>query len=82
MDFIYQVSTAINMAAAPGLQNTWTKSSNTVQGAIGLGDTYIGFQTHELGKLKFGEMYMPVQNLDGPAESLRGAARQLHRDHG
>jgi predicted porin len=61
VDFIYQVSTAINMSAAPGLQNTWTKSSNTVQGAIGLGDTYIGFQGHDWGKLKFGELYMPYK---------------------
>ena len=60
-DFIYQVSTSLNMVAAPGLQNTWTKSSNTVQGAIGLGDTYIGFQAHEWGKLKFGTMYMPYK---------------------
>ena len=58
IDFIYQVSTSIDMAAAPGLQDTWTKSSNTVQGAIGLGDTFIGLQNHSLGRLKFGEMYM------------------------
>ena len=32
VDFIYQVSTAIDMAAAPGLNDTWTKSSNTVHG--------------------------------------------------
>jgi predicted porin len=55
------VSTSLNMAAAPGLQDTWTKSSNTVQGAIGLGDTYVGFQNHEWGKLKFGELYMPYK---------------------
>jgi predicted porin len=61
VDFIYQVSTAINMSAAPGLQDTWTKSSNTVQGAIGLGDTYMGFQGHSWGKIKFGEMYMPYK---------------------
>ena len=61
VDFIYQVSTAINMVAAPGLQDTWTKSSNTVQGAIGLGDTYLGFQGHNWGKVKFGEMYMPYK---------------------
>ena len=61
VDFIYQVSTAINMAAAPGLQNTWTKSSNTVQGAIGLGDTWLGFQSKSWGKLKFGEMYLPYK---------------------
>src|SRR5579863_5390377 len=61
VDFIYQVATAINVTAAPGLQDTWTKSSNTVQGAIGLGDTYLGFQGHSWGKLKFGEMFMPYK---------------------
>jgi predicted porin len=60
-DFIYQVSTSLDMAAAPGLNNTWTKSSNTVQGAIGLGDTFIGLRTHTLGTLKFGEMYTPYK---------------------
>jgi len=61
VDFIYQVSTSLNMAAAPGLNDTWTKSSNTVTGAIGLGDTYMGFQGHDWGKVKFGEMYMPYK---------------------
>jgi len=61
VDFIYQVSTSINMAAAPGLQDTWTKSSNTVQGAIGLGDTFVGFQDKSWGRIKFGEMYMPYK---------------------
>jgi predicted porin len=60
-DFIYQVSTAFSLSAAPGLQNTWTKSSNTVQGAIGLGDTFVGFQEHSLGKIKFGEMFLPYK---------------------
>ncbi len=61
VDFIYQVSTAIDMSAAPGLRNTWTKSSNTVQGAIGLGDTFVGFQSHGWGRVRFGEMYMPYK---------------------
>src|SRR5579863_8149210 len=61
IDFIYQVSTALNLAAAPGLNNTWTKSSNVVTGAIGLGDTYIGFKTKKWGTLKFGEMYAPYK---------------------
>jgi len=61
ISFIYQVSTAIDMVAAPGLQNSWTKSSNVVQGAIGLGDTFVGFQSHSWGKLRFGEMYMPYK---------------------
>ena len=61
ISFIYQVSTAIDMVAAPGLQNSWTKSSNVVQGAIGLGDTFVGFQSHSWGKVRFGEMYMPYK---------------------
>jgi predicted porin len=61
VDFIYQVSTALNMAAAPGLQDTWTKSSNTVEGAIGLGDTWIGLRGHEWGQFRFGEMYTPYK---------------------
>jgi predicted porin len=61
VNFIYQVSSAINMTAAPGLQNTWTKSSNTVQGALGLGDTFIGFSNHEWGRVRIGEMFMPYK---------------------
>ncbi len=61
VDLIYQVSTALDMVAAPGLRNSWTKSSNTVQGAIGLGDTFIGLQEHGWGKVRFGEMYMPYK---------------------
>src|SRR6185437_633496 len=61
VDFIYQVSTAFDLVAAPGLQNTWTKQSNTVQGAIGLGDTYLGFQNKDWGRIRFGELYMPYK---------------------
>jgi predicted porin len=61
VDFVYQVSASIDMAAAPGLANTWTKSSNTVQGAIGLGDTFIGLRSKSWGQLRFGEMYTPYK---------------------
>src|SRR5579864_2104909 len=61
VDFIYQVSTSIDMAAAPGLNNTWTKSSNTVQGAIGLGDTFLGLRNKQWGQIRFGEMYTPYK---------------------
>jgi hypothetical protein len=65
-DFIYQVSTAINLAASPGLLSSYTQQSNRVEGAIGLGDTYIGFKGHgdtNWGTLKFGEMYMPYKTV-------------------
>jgi predicted porin len=61
VDFVYQVSASIDMAAAPGLNNTWTKSSNTVQGALGLGDTFIGLRSKSLGQVRFGEMYSPYK---------------------
>jgi predicted porin len=61
VDFFYQVSASIDMAAAPGLNNTWTKSSNTVQGAIGLGDTFIGLRSKGWGQFRFGEMYTPYK---------------------
>jgi predicted porin len=61
VDFIYQVSASVDMAAAPGLNNTWTKSSNTVQGAIGLGDTFIGLRGKSWGQFRFGEMYTPYK---------------------
>lgn len=76
MDFIYQISTSLDMVAAPGLRNTWTKSSNTVQGAIGLGDTYVGFQKKGWGRLRFGEMLGPYavssQRLNPFGSSLGG----------
>jgi predicted porin len=61
VDFLYQVSASIDMAAAPGLQNTWTKSSNVVQGALGLGDTYVGLRGKEWGTFKFGTMFTPFK---------------------
>ncbi len=61
VNFIYQVSTGFSVNSAPGLQNTWTKSSNTVQGAIGLGDTFIGFQNKEWGRLRFGSLFTPYK---------------------
>ena len=82
VDFIYQVSTSINMAAAPGLQDTWTKSSNTVQGAIGLGDTFLGFKDHTWGTVKFGEMYMPYKTSTDRLNPFGYGPRQLRRDHG
>jgi predicted porin len=72
VDFVYQVSTSLDMAAAPGLNNTWTKSSNTVQGALGLGDTFIGLRTRELGTLKFGEMYTPYKTSTDRLNAFSG----------
>jgi predicted porin len=72
IDFVYQVSASIDMAAAPGLNNTWTKSSNTVQGAIGLGDTYVGLRSKAWGQLRFGEMYTPYKTSTDRLNAFAG----------
>ena len=45
----------------PVCKNTWTKSSNTVQGRDRSGRYFIGFKRKSWGKLKFGELFMPYK---------------------
>jgi predicted porin len=61
VDFIIQVETALAITASPGLKTTYTQQSNVVNGAIGLGDTFVGIQDKQWGKLKFGTTYAPYK---------------------
>jgi len=60
-DFLIQVETALSITASPGVKTSYTQQSNVVQGAIGLGDTYLGIQNQDWGKLKFGTTYAPYK---------------------
>jgi len=60
-DFLIQVESALSITASPGLKTSYTQQSNVVQGAIGLGDTFLGIQNAEWGKLKFGTTYSPYK---------------------
>jgi len=60
-DFIVQVETSLAITASPGLKTSYTQQSNVVQGAIGLGDTFVGLQNSTWGKLKFGTTYAPYK---------------------
>jgi hypothetical protein len=55
-DFMIQVETALSITASPRLKTSYTQQSNVVQGAIGLGDAFLGIQ-NLWGKLKFGTTY-------------------------
>ena len=44
VSIIYQVETALAITASPGLKTSQYQQSNVVNGAIGLGDTFIGLQ--------------------------------------
>jgi len=61
VDFIVQVETALAITASPGLKTSYTQQSNVVNGAIGLGDTFVGVQNKDWGKLKFGTTYAPYK---------------------
>lgn len=61
VDFIIQVETSLALTASPGLRTQYTQQSNVVTGAIGLGDTFVGLQNKDWGKLKFGTTYSPYK---------------------
>jgi predicted porin len=60
-DLILQVETSLSFTASPGLRTSNVQQSNVVTGAIGLGDTFLGLQNKQWGKLKFGTTYSPYK---------------------
>jgi hypothetical protein len=60
-DFLVQVETSLALTSSPGLKTTYTQQSNVVQGAIGLGDTFVGVRKTDWGSLKFGTTYAPYK---------------------
>jgi predicted porin len=61
INFMVQVETSLAITASPGLKTSYTQQSNVVQGAIGLGDTFVGLGNDTWGKLKFGTTYAPYK---------------------
>ncbi len=59
--FVYQVETALAITASPGLKTSQYQQSNVVNGAIGLGDTFVGFAGKDWGRVKFGTFYSPYK---------------------
>lgn len=61
-EFIYQIETQPSITSSPGLNTSYTAQSNVVKGAIGYGDTYVGLQSKNWGKLKIGTTYAPYKS--------------------
>jgi predicted porin len=72
VDFIVQVETQLSFTAAPGLRTSYVQQSNVVTGAIGLGDTFLGVQHKNWGKLKFGTTYSPYKKSTDPMNPFSG----------
>jgi hypothetical protein len=62
VDFIYQIETQPSITSSPGLNTSYTQQSNVVKGAIGYGDTYVGVQNKDWGKIKIGTTYAPYKS--------------------
>lgn len=60
-NFVYQVETSLAITSSPGLKTSQYQQSNVVNGGIGLGDTFIGFQNKGWGRVKFGTFYSPYK---------------------
>ena len=61
VDFIFQIETQPAITAAPGLNTSQYQQSNVTKAGIGYGDTFIGFQGKDWGKIKFGTTYSPYK---------------------
>jgi predicted porin len=61
INFLIQIETALTISASPGLKTSYTQQSNVVNGAIGLGDTFLGIQRNDWGSVKFGTTYSPYK---------------------
>lgn len=82
VDFIVQVETALALTSAPGLRTYYTQQSNVVTGAIGLGDTFVGVQNSQWGKLRIGTTYSPYKKSTdamNPFAGMLGRQSQQRR---
>src|SRR5450432_3565331 len=61
LEFIYQIETQPSITSSPGLNTSQYQQSNVVKGGIGYGDTFIGFQGPNWGKIKVGTTYSPYK---------------------
>ncbi|HXI76610.1 MAG TPA: porin [Steroidobacteraceae bacterium] len=60
-EFIYQIEVQPSITSSPGLNTSQYQQSNVVKGAIGYGDTFVGFADPGWGKIKVGTTYSPYK---------------------
>ena len=60
-NFVYQIETSLAITSSPGLKTSAYQQSNVVNGGVGLGDTFVGVQNKDWGRLKFGTFYSPYK---------------------
>jgi predicted porin len=61
-NFLYQLELGFDISATPGLKETNSNLSNTVNGTMFNRNTYIGFGSQEWGAVKIGKTDAPYKN--------------------
>ena len=70
--FIIQIQANVGLTAAAGVKTGYTAQSNATGGAIGVGETYIGFSGKDWGTFKAGHGTTPYQKATSRMDPFAG----------
>jgi predicted porin/cell division protein FtsB len=72
LNFVYQFEVGFDISATPGLKQSNSNISDTVNGALFNRNTYIGFASAEYGALKIGKTDAPYKNSTAAFNPFNG----------
>jgi predicted porin len=72
LNFVYQLEVGFDISATPGLKQSNSNISDTVNGALFNRNTYIGFASAEYGAIKIGKTDAPYKNATAAFNPFNG----------
>ena len=77
-NFVYQLEMGFDISSTPGLKQSNSSLSNTVNGAMFNRNTYVGFASPEFGALKIGKTMAPYETSTGGFNPFAGEIGDMH----
>jgi predicted porin len=77
-NFVYQLEVGFDISSTPGIRETNSNLSNSVNGALFNRNTYIGFASPEFGALKIGKTMAPYDTSTGGFNPFAGQIGDYH----
>jgi predicted porin len=77
-NFVWQAEVGFDISATPGLKETNSNLSDTVNGALFNRNTYIGISSPEWGALKIGKTTAPYENSTAAFNPFAGQIGDMH----
>lgn len=71
-EFVMQIQANIGITSAAGVNTGYTAQSNSTRGAIGVGDTFVGFQGKDWGAVKIGHSSTPYKKATDRLDPFAG----------